>query len=154
MRVRVPLLVVGVVCLLPVHATAQYTLRASVTTSGGVTFTGNSLGLDGQTDENGQGSRGAIGTFITTDTTLQDANPSPLSVPLFPSGTTSDWRLNGSTAELRMPVGARVVHAELIWGGTPAGNAPAGTVGRGHGRHRTDTTGVHREHRRATGCHV
>src|SRR5262249_20767367 len=38
--------------------------------------------------------------------------------PLFPFGTTSDWRKNRSQAILRMPAEARVVRAELIWGGS------------------------------------
>ena len=39
----------------------------------------------------------------------------------FPPGTTSDWRLNRSEASLRLPAGARVIRAELLWGGTFAG---------------------------------
>jgi uncharacterized repeat protein (TIGR01451 family) len=100
-------------CLAPAAVLAQYTTRASVTTSGALTFTGNALGLDGEEDDNEPGTRGAIGTFITTDTSQQDGS--------FPNGTTNDWRSNRSEATLRLPPGARVIRAELIWGGTFAG---------------------------------
>src|SRR5262245_7952963 len=96
--------------LLPGVAHAQYLQRFTATTSGAITFTGNTLGLDGAVDQNAPGTRGAIGTFITTDTSLQDGT--------FPPGTTSDWTLNRSQAILRLPAGARVLRAELIWGGS------------------------------------
>src|SRR5262245_45812919 len=100
MRARVlrwrPILFIGAVAaLMPSLAEAQYAQRFTSITNGAVTFTGNALGLDGETNQNGQGTRGAIGTFISTDTSLQDTTPSPATAPLFPPGTTSDWRLNG-----------------------------------------------------------
>src|SRR5262249_28755945 len=109
---------VCVALLMPALAEAQYSQRYSATTSGAITFTGNTLGLDGAVNQNGQGTRGAIGTFITTDTTQRDDIPPPSTAPLFPFGTTSDWRLNRSQAILRLPSGARVLRAELIWGGS------------------------------------
>jgi large repetitive protein len=109
-------------------AEAQYTQRFLTISDGAVTFTGNSLGLDGETSQNGQGTRGAIGTFITTDTTQRDTTPPPTSAPPFPFGTTNDWRLNGSQAVLRLPAGSRVLHAELIWGGSFAGPNAADNV--------------------------
>jgi uncharacterized repeat protein (TIGR01451 family) len=117
-------------CLLAMAsaADAQYVQRFSAITNGAVTFTGNTLGLDGETSQNGAGTRGAIDTFITTDTSLQDASPAPTSAPLFPAGTTSDWRLNESRAVLTLPLGARLLRAELVWGGTFAGNAAADNV--------------------------
>jgi uncharacterized repeat protein (TIGR01451 family) len=124
----IPALFVALEWLAPVSAQAQYAQRYDTTAGGAVTFTGNSLGLDGQTNQNGQGTRGAIGTFITTDTALRDTNPVPVTAPEFPDGTTNDWRLNGSRAVLRLPEGARVLHAELLWGGTPAGNDAADNV--------------------------
>ena len=84
----------------PVPAQAQYLERFNTTTNGAITFAGNTLGLDGGVDQNGQGTRGAIGTFITTDTSLRDDTPSPATAPLFPFGTTNDWRLNRSQAVL------------------------------------------------------
>src|SRR5262245_2776912 len=73
-------------------AEAQYAQRFSTVSGGAVTFTGNSPGLDGATSQNGQGTRGAIGTFTTTDTTRQDTAPPPTTAPPFPLGTTGDWR--------------------------------------------------------------
>src|SRR5215467_2587047 len=111
-----PVGVLGVcaaLCLLPVTARAQYVQRTVVTTNGGLTFTGNALGLDGAKDDNGQGTRGAIGTFITTDINQQDLSPAPNKAPAFPPGTTNDWHLNRSAALLRLPLGATVLHAEL-----------------------------------------
>jgi len=104
--------------LVPELAHAQYVQRFTATTNGAVTFTGNALGLDGEIDQNGQGTRGAIATFITTDTSLRDESPGPATAPLFPFGTTSDWRVNRSQAILRMPPGTRVLRAELVWGGS------------------------------------
>jgi uncharacterized repeat protein (TIGR01451 family) len=118
----------AVVWLLSATAESQYVQRSIVTTNGAITFTGNSLGLDGNKDDNGQGTRGAIGTFITTDTSQQDLSPAPKSAPAFPPGTTNDWHLNRSAAQLRLPAGARVVYAELIWGGTVAGHDPLDNV--------------------------
>jgi uncharacterized repeat protein (TIGR01451 family) len=118
-------------------AWAQYVQRANLTTNGSVTFTGNTLGLDGATvrignatvGQNGSGTRGAIGTFITTDPALQDLVPAPQAgVPVFPPGTTSDWQQNGSAAELRLPLGARVLRAELIWGGSWASDQAGESV--------------------------
>ena len=106
------------VLLIPALAEAQYIERFSTTTNGAITFSGNSLGLDGEVNENGQGTRGAIGTFITTDTSLRDDSPASSTAPPFPFGTTSDWRLNRSQAILRLPSGARVLRAELVWGGS------------------------------------
>src|SRR4051794_22571713 len=96
--------------LIPGVAQAQYVQRFGATTNGAITFTGNSLGLDGAVDQNAPGTRGAIGTFITTDTSLQDGS--------FPPGTTSDWTVNRSRAILRLPTGARILRAELVWGGS------------------------------------
>jgi len=96
--------------LMPALAEAQYVQRFTATTNGAITFAGNTLGLDGAENQNGPGTVGAIHTFVTTDTSLQDGT--------FPPGTTSDWRLNRSQAILRLPVGARVLRAELIWGGS------------------------------------
>ncbi|HMF95002.1 MAG TPA: hypothetical protein VKE96_11940 [Vicinamibacterales bacterium] len=95
---------------MPALAEAQYVQRFTATTNGAITFAGNTLGLDGAENQNGPGTVGAIHTFVTTDTSLQDGT--------FPPGTTSDWRLNRSQAILRLPVGARVLRAELIWGGS------------------------------------
>jgi large repetitive protein len=95
-------------------ANAQYIQRYNTITSGAITFTGNTLGLDksATTTVNGPGTAGAIGTFITTNTALKDGT--------YPFGTTADWKLNSSAATLSIPTGATVLYAELIWGGSYA----------------------------------
>lgn len=97
-------------------AHGQYVLRYSNITSGAVTFTGNTLGLDKNGGTDSPGTAGSIGTFITTNTSLRD-NAS------WPFGTTGDWHLDRSEAQLRLPTGATVLHAELVWGGTWAEKA-------------------------------
>ena len=105
-------------------AQAQYVQRFNTVGNGAITFTGNTLGLDAEPNENGQGERGSIGTFIAENPLSRDINPSPsFGTPFFPFRTTNDWRENGSEATLRLPAGARVLHAELVWGGTYAGNS-------------------------------
>ncbi len=91
-------------------------LRFSTTAAGGVTATGNTLGLSKETSANGPGTRDSIGTFLTLAGTTDDfplnlANPWPL-------GTTSDWTQNGSAAVLSLPNEATVLYAELLWGGS------------------------------------
>ena len=54
--------------------------------------------------QNGQGTRGSIGTFITTNTALQDVTP-PRRCPAVSSGHDRDWRQNSAAAELRLPAG-------------------------------------------------
>ena len=102
------------VCLLAVApaAQAQYVQRQVVTTNGAVTFIGNSLGLNkAGSPTDGPGTSGSIGAFVTTNTTLRKNASWPL-------GTTSDWKLNSSTAILNLPAGSTVIYAELIWGGS------------------------------------
>ncbi len=91
-------------------AQAVYLQRFSTVANGAITFTGNTLGLDKTAGTNGPGTSGGIGTFITTDTTLTDGT--------FPAGTTSNWRLNRSAAQLVIPAGSTVLYAELIWSGS------------------------------------
>ncbi len=98
-------------------ADAAYTLRKSVITSGAITFTGNTLGLNKVVGGNSQGTANSIGTFITTNTALQDI-PATGTGPAYPLGTTADWTKNSSFAMLNIPVGATVIYAELIWGGS------------------------------------
>ena len=92
-------------------AHAQYVQRQVVTTNGAITFVGNSLGLNKDGTNDRPGTSGSLGTFITIDTSLQDN-------PEWPQGTTGDWRLNSSSAVLSLPEGSRIIHAELIWGGS------------------------------------
>ena len=85
--------------------------RQVVTTNGAITFVGNSLGLNKDGTNDRPGTSGSLGTFITTDTSQREN-------PEWPHGTTGDWRLNSSSAVLSLPSGSRVIHAELIWGGS------------------------------------
>lgn len=93
---------------LPTHA--AYVQRFSTITNGAITFTGNTLGLDKTANANAPGTSGAIGTFITTDTTVTDGT--------FPAGTTANWAVNRSSAVLQIPAGSTVLYAELIWSGS------------------------------------
>src|SRR5262249_39279422 len=68
--------------LLAHAAQAQYVERRSLNTSGGVTFTGNTLGLSKETSANAPGTDDSIGTFITVDMSQQDGT--------YPPATTTD----------------------------------------------------------------
>ncbi len=91
-------------------AHAAYVNRYTVIANGALTFTGNTIGLNKASNANGPGTTGAIGTFITTDTTLTDGT--------YPAGTTANWTLNRSSALLSIPAGSTVLYAELIWSGS------------------------------------
>ncbi|MBV6715023.1 tandem-95 repeat protein [Paenibacillus chitinolyticus] len=84
--------------------------RYSTTTNGAITFTGNTLGLSKQNNANAPETARSIGTFTTVNTSLQDDT--------YPLGTTSDHRLNSSSAILVLPSQSTVLYAELIWGGS------------------------------------
>jgi uncharacterized repeat protein (TIGR01451 family) len=120
-------------------ANAVYQSRFTTFATGAITFTGNTLGLAKATGQNRPGTAHSIGTFITIDLGSRDGPAmvcsnddtrscaaaadcvSPATcVAGWPPGTTSDWRLSKSSAELRLPAGAQVLHAELIWSGTYA----------------------------------
>ncbi len=92
-------------------------LRYSTTAPGGIASTGNTLGLAKGTDENGPGTAHSIGTFISLDPQLVDDAPDNSNNP-WPFGTTWDWTQNGSAAQLSLPDGAQVLHAELVWAGS------------------------------------
>ena len=106
-------------------AHAQYVQRQVLTTNGAVTFVGNALGLNKEGTLDRPGASGSLGTFITTDTSQQE-NPD------WPQGTTGDWRLNRSSAVLSLPLGSRIIYAELVWGGSyPLAMTRARALGRG-----------------------
>ncbi|MFI3201248.1 MAG: DUF3794 domain-containing protein [Eubacteriales bacterium] len=77
--------------------------------TGGMTYTGNTVGLSQASDENEPGVEGSLGAFISLDTTQQ--------VGTFPEGTTLDIDKNGSAANLVIPENSEVLRAQLIWGG-------------------------------------
>jgi MYXO-CTERM domain-containing protein/uncharacterized repeat protein (TIGR01451 family) len=105
----------AIALLVPQLAVAQQ-VRFSDTVPGGISATGNTLGLSKEASANGPGLLGSIGTFISLDPNSVDAAPVG-SAPWF-AGTTSDWTLNGSSAVLDLPSDAMVLHAELVWGGS------------------------------------
>lgn len=101
----------GFFCYTLIPLEGVYILRQTIIAdNGAVVFTGNTLGLGKQANQNQPGTSDAIGAFITTDTTQQ--------VGTFPPGTTLDWTMNKSTAVLDIPAGSTVLYAELIWSGS------------------------------------
>src|SRR4051812_4998117 len=92
-------------------------LRFSTRTTGGIAATGNALGLSKATNINGPGTNDSIGTFISLDAASKDALPLSAANP-WPTGTTADWTKDGSSAVLDLPSDARVLYAELVWGGS------------------------------------
>lgn len=83
--------------------------RYSDVKKGGITFSGNTLGLSKASNQNAPGTEGSIGAFTSLDTSLQ--------VGTFPAGTTLDYTKNGSGANLVLPAGSDILYAELVWGG-------------------------------------
>ncbi|KGM98640.1 DUF11 domain-containing protein [Clostridium botulinum] len=77
--------------------------------NGGITFTGNTIGLSKTENSQNAGTANSIGAFITTNTSLQ--------VSTYPSGTTLRYILNSSEATLELPQGSTVLFAILSWGG-------------------------------------
>ena len=102
----------------------SYTVRYAVTgLKGQMTFIGNTLGLSKLRCFNEPGAPGevidSIGAFITTDPTQQVGSYLSLTSGVgSPAGTTLDWRLNASSAELTMPPNSTILHAELVWSGS------------------------------------
>jgi len=84
--------------------------RFLLNANGGITFTGNTLGLSRSEVVGVPGTVDSIGAFITTDTSQTFGT--------YPAGTTGDYTINSSTAVLQLPAGSSILYAELIWGGT------------------------------------
>lgn len=92
--------------------------RFRETAAGNIVATGNTLGLSKALDLNSPGLEDSIGTFLTLDETSVDDFPANVGNP-WGDGTTNDWTLNGSDAELVLPGdNTQVLYAELIWGGS------------------------------------
>lgn len=85
-------------------------LRATFNATGGITFTGNTLGLSRSAIQGVPGDLDSIGAFITTNTSSVFGT--------YPLGTTNNYVNNSSSANLVMPSGSMVLYAELIWGGS------------------------------------
>lgn len=83
--------------------------RYSSLQRGGISMTGNTLGLSKLSNALLAGTQGSIGAFTSLNNALQVGN--------FPNGTTSNYLLNGSSANLSLPAGSTVEYAELVWGG-------------------------------------
>jgi uncharacterized repeat protein (TIGR01451 family) len=87
-----------------------YRPRFSTITTGAITYTGNALEIVNPSWASISGiGNNTGGTFISLNQNLQDDPYGP--------GTTSDWQQNSSAAQLRIPDGSEILHAELIWGG-------------------------------------
>lgn len=82
--------------------------RFSDVKKGGITFTGNTLGLSKAPNQNAPGTEGSIGAFTSLNN---------VQVGAFPAGTTLSYLQNGSRATLNLPAGSSVIYAELVWGG-------------------------------------
>ena len=122
-RSRVPFVLASTFALICASASSAEAgeLRFSMTAKGGVTGTGNSLGLSKELNLNGPGTEDSIGTFTALDGALVDDFPANPGNP-WSNGTTNDWTLNGSTATLILPDGQagglEVAYAELVWSGS------------------------------------
>ncbi|MDO5520086.1 MAG: hypothetical protein Q4G58_06300 [bacterium] len=92
--------------------------RKEFTIKGGMTFTGNTLGLAKKENELNAGIVNSIGTFTSLNTNIKQGN--------FPLGTTLNSAQNGSYAYLNLPQTAQIVYAELLWAGTCALPAASG----------------------------
>ena len=84
-------------------AAQNYLLRYGNTAAGAVTFTGNTLGLAKQTQQNNPGVYDSIGAFITLNTNSQ--------VGTYPLGTTLNWTNDSSAAVLRIPTNSTILYA-------------------------------------------
>ncbi|KIC76347.1 hypothetical protein DB42_DW00110 [Neochlamydia sp. EPS4] len=100
---------------------ATYILRYTTTDNGGITFTGNTLGLSKYLQENNPGTDDSIGAFITTDPTepvgTLPHGPYPLGTNP-PASTTLNYLENSSSAVLDLLPGSTILYAELVWGGS------------------------------------
>lgn len=112
---------------------AAYILRYNTLNNGGLSYTGNTLGLSKQSNQNNPGTADSIGAFITTQTPL----PTPVGSYVddgTAAGTTLNYLENSSTGVLDLPPGSTVLYAELIWMGSfdfyseITGNEPDGPV--------------------------
>ncbi|MCD3232157.1 beta strand repeat-containing protein, partial [Clostridium botulinum] len=80
------------------------------TITGGMTFTGNTIGLSKQADSYYAGTSNSIGAYTTVDTSTNVTN--------YPQGTITFIDNNSSKAVLNIPEGSIIQSAYLIWGGS------------------------------------
>ncbi|MCR8842634.1 hypothetical protein NQ117_02980 [Paenibacillus sp. SC116] len=74
-----------------------------------LSFTGNTIGLNGNLTVGQQGTQGTLGALITLNTASVFGN--------FPNGTTGDYTQDSSAAILQIPSGAEILRAQLTWSG-------------------------------------
>jgi uncharacterized repeat protein (TIGR01451 family) len=94
------------------NSQAAYVQVFNTIQKGAITFTGNTLGLNSAT------ASGQTAVFIASNLAT--------SVPGYPAGTTSNYALSLSNAQLNMPAGSTVLYAELIWSGKLGGAITTG----------------------------
>ena len=112
------LTLLALVALLSLPSHGAYVQVYNTIQKGALTFTGNTLELNGSASGSGiPGAASTGGAFIAANLST--------SFGTFPAGTTGAWASNASRAVLNVPPGATVLYAELIWSGTIG----AGTVG-------------------------
>ncbi|MDX9719303.1 MAG: DUF4215 domain-containing protein [Myxococcota bacterium] len=111
------ILLTSLLLLCATSALAQEDLRFTTTVSGGISITGNTLGLSKALNDNGPGTKDSIGTFITPDQSSYDTFPAATGTPWF-AGTTDKWANGASMGSLDLPAASNVLYAELIWGGS------------------------------------
>ncbi len=132
MKIKLFYLVTALLLLLQ-SLEGVYILRYSTLNNGGLSYTGNTLGLSKRAGQNNPGTSDSIGAFITTE------QPLPAPVGSYPNdgtaaGTTLNYLENSSSAVLDLPSGSTVLYAELIWMGSfdfysqITGNEPNGPV--------------------------
>ncbi|EDS76861.1 cell surface protein [Clostridium botulinum C str. Eklund] len=78
--------------------------------TGGMTFTGNTLGLSKEDNSSNAGIANSIGAYTIADSNSHVTN--------YPEGTTSSINTNSSKAVLNIPEGSTIQSAYLIWGGS------------------------------------
>ncbi|AEB75644.1 Ig-like domain-containing protein [Clostridium botulinum] len=82
----------------------------SKTINGGITFTGNSIGLSKKENSQNAGTANSIGALMAS-------NLDYLQVPTYPPYTTLNYLVDSSTAILKIPKGCDVAFTALSWGG-------------------------------------
>jgi uncharacterized repeat protein (TIGR01451 family) len=107
-----------------INSANSYLLRYKVNGArGAMTFIGNTLGLSKERCVNEPGTPGTVldsdGAFITIDPTQTVGSYISLTSGVgSPAGTTLDWTKNCSSAQLNLPSGVTILHAELVWSGS------------------------------------
>ena len=96
------------------NAQAAYVQVYNTIQKGAITFTGNTLGLNSRTVS------GQSAVFIAAGLSTGVAG--------FPVGTSTSYAQSLSRAQLNIPAGATVLHAELIWVGKTGGTVTPTTL--------------------------